>query len=128
MNSTLAKIILGNVFRAVLTAVFTFLVTKNVIEADVASKLARGDTVQLWSGALSINLAMVVNVLVGLCLPILLPISLGIWSRMTQAYETIVARSQAFAVTKQELKDQVKDASVGEIIKAVATDNPSPST
>ena len=122
MNSTVAKIVLGNIFRTVLTAIITFFVTKNVIEADVASKLMRGDTIPLWNGALNLNLTMFVNVLVGLAVPIVLPISLGVWSRMKQAYMLIVARSEAFAMSKQELKDHVDNASVGQIITTVATE------
>jgi hypothetical protein len=124
MNSTLAKIILGNIFRSLLTAVITFLVTKNVIEADVATKLARGDTVQLWHGTVGLNMTMIINVLVGLAVPIVLPIGLGIWSRMQSAYELIVARSNEFASSKKQLKDQVSQASVTEIIKTVATEQP----
>jgi hypothetical protein len=122
VNSTAAKIVLGNIFRTVLTAIITFFVTKNVIEADVASKLMRGDTVPLWNGAINLNLTMVVNILVGLAVPIVLPIALGVWSRMKQAYMLIVARSEAFAMSKQELKDHVDNASVGQIIKTVATE------
>lgn len=121
MNSTLAKIILGNVFRSLLTAIITFLVTKNVIEADVLSKLAHGDTVQLWNGTIGLNLTMIINVLVGLALPILLPIGLGIWSRITSYYELIVTRSQSFAASKDRIQEQVKQASITEIIKTVAT-------
>lgn len=120
----MGKIILGNVFRNLLTALIVFLVTKNVIEADVADKLSRGDTVELWNGALSLNLAMIVNVLVGVALPIVVPIALGIWSRFKHAYATIVARSEAFAMSKSELKQEVASAGVGEIIRTVAKENP----
>lgn len=120
----MSKIILGNIFRSLLTVLITFFVTKNVIEADVAEKLMRGDTVPLWNGTLNVNLAMVVNVLVGLALPIVIPISLGIWSRVKHAYATIIARSEAFSMSKTELKQEVKNASVGEIIATVAQENP----
>lgn len=121
----MSKIILGNLFRNALTALIVFLVTKKVIEADVAEKLMRGDTAELWGSGLSINLTMIVNVLVGLAVPIVVPIGLGIWSRVKHAYETIVARSQAFALTKKELKAEVAQASVTDIIKTVATEEPS---
>lgn len=121
MDSTAAKIILGNVFRTILTAIITFLVTKHVIQADVASHLMRGDTLALWSGLIPINMTMVINILVGLAIPIVLPISLGIWSRFVGAYKTIVARSQQFAVSKQFVDNQASNASVVDIIKTVAT-------
>jgi ornithine carbamoyltransferase len=124
MNSTMAKIVLGNVFRTVLTAVITFFVTKNVIEADVATKLMRGDTVPLWNGAINLNMTMFVNILVGLAVPIVVPIALGIWTRVVERYKLIVARSEAFAMTKQDLKDAVKEASVADIVKTVATEQP----
>jgi len=120
----MSKIILGNLFRNGLTALIVFLVTKNVIEADVAEKLMRGDTAELWGSGISINLAMIVNVLVGLAIPIVVPIGLGIWSRLKHAYETIVARSQAFATTKRGLKATVAEASPMDIIKTVATEQP----
>lgn len=120
----MSKIILGNIFRNLLTALIVFLVTKNVIEADVAEKLNRGDTVELWNGALSVNLAMITNVLVGLAVPIVIPIALGIWSRAKNAYATIIARSEAFAMSKTELKKEVENASVKEIIATVAQENP----
>lgn len=122
--SSFAKIILGNVFRNLLTALIMFFVTKGVIEADVASKLMRGETTELWNGSLSVNLAMVVNVLVGLALPIVVPIALGIWSRLKHAYETIVARSEAFSMSKEELKSVSAQASVSEIISTVAKEKP----
>lgn len=119
MNSTLGKILLGNIFRSLLTALITFIVTKNVLEADIASKMLRGDTVPLWNGTLNVNLAMIVNVLVGLALPIVLPIALGFWSRVKEAYETLVARSQAFATSKTQLKAIADQASPIEKIAAV---------
>lgn len=118
----MGKILLGNIFRNALTALIVFLVTKKVIEADVAEKLMRGDTVPLWNSAINVNLTMIVNVLVGIALPIILPISLGVWSRVRHAYETIVARSQNFAQTKRELKSDVAQASAIDIIKTVATE------
>lgn len=124
MKSTFAKIILGNIFRSGLVALITFFITKGVIQADVAEKLMRGDTVGLWSGSISLNLTMIVNVLVGLAVPIVVPIAMGIWSRVKHAYETIVARSQAFESTREEIKETVEDASVAEIITAVAQEKP----
>lgn len=118
----MSKIILGNLFRNALTALIVFLVTKKVIEADVAEKLMRGDTAELWGSGLSINLTMIVNVLVGLAVPIVVPIGLGVWSRIRHAYETIVARSQTFAATKYELKAEVAQAGPIEIIKTVANE------
>lgn len=120
----MTKIVLGNIFRNLITVLITFFVTKNVLEADVAAKLMRGDTVELYGSGISLNLAMIVNVLVGLALPIIIPISLGVWSRLKHAYETIVARSQEFAVTKHELKAAVADATPLDIIKTVATEQP----
>lgn len=120
----MSKIILGNLFRNALTALIVFLVTKKVIEADVAEKLMRGDTAELWGSGLSINLTMIVNVLVGLAVPIVVPIGLGIWGRIKHAYETIVARSQSFATSKHELKVAVAEASTLDIIKTVATEQP----
>lgn len=120
----MSKIILGNLFRSGLTALIVFLVTKKVIEADVAEKLMRGDTAELWGSGLSVNLTMIVNVLVGIAVPIVVPIGLGIWSRVKHAYETIVARSEAFAQTKKELKATVAEASPLDIIKTVATEQP----
>lgn len=120
----MSKIILGNIFRNLLTALIVFLVTKKVVEADVAEKLMRGDTTELWGTGISFNLTMIVNVLVGVSLPIVLPISLGVWSRLKHAYETIVARSQSFATTKRELKVAVAEASPLDIIKTVATEQP----
>lgn len=122
--SSFAKIILGNIFRNLLTALIMFFVTKGVIEADVASKLMRGETTELWNGSLSVNLAMVVNVLVGLALPIVVPIALGVWSRLKKSYETIVARSEAFSMSKEELKSVSAQASVSEIISTVAKEKP----
>lgn len=124
MNSSLAKIILGNVFRSGLVALITFFITKGVIQADVAEKLMRGDTVGLWSGSINLNLTMVVNVLVGLAVPIVVPIAMGIWSRVKHAYETIVARSEGFAMSKTELKEETAKASAVDIIKTVATEQP----
>lgn len=118
----MSKIILGNIFRSLLTALIVFLVTKKVVEADVAEKLMRGDTAELWGSGISINLTMIVNVLVGLAVPIVVPIGMGVWSRIKRAYETIVARSQDFAMSKTELKETVANASVGDIIKTVATE------
>lgn len=120
----MGKIILGNIFRNALTALIVFLVTKNVIEADVAEKMMRGDTTELWGSGISFNLTMVVNVLVGLAVPIVVPIALGVWSRVKHAYETIVARSEAFAMSKTDLKAEVANASVVDIIKTVATEEP----
>lgn len=125
MNSTFGKIILGNVFRNALTALIVFFVTKHVIQADVASKLMRGDTTELYPGSgISINLAMIINVLVGVSLPIVVPIALGVWSRVTAAYETLVARSQSFAVSKTQLKAIADQASPIEKISAVVTQTP----
>lgn len=123
MNSTVGKIILGNVFRTVLTAVITFFVTKNVIQADVASHLMRGDTVQLWNGTVGVNMPMVINVLVGLSLPILLPLALGIWTRVVERYKLIVARAQHFAATKQEIDAAADAAPISQIIKTVAAES-----
>lgn len=120
----MSKIILGNIFRNLLTALIVFLVTKKVIEADVAEKLMRGDTAELWGSGISFNLTMIVNVLVGLAVPIVVPIAMGIWSRIKHAYETIVARSEAYAMSKTELKQEVAQASVTEIIKTVSQENP----
>lgn len=120
MNSDAAKIVLGNVLRSGLVALISFLITKRVIEADVASKLMRGDTLSLWQGAIPVNLTMVVNVLVGLAAPIILPLIWGIWTRTKAAYEAIVARSEAFAMSKEQVKDRVDNASVTDIIKTVA--------
>lgn len=120
----MSRIILGNIFRNLLTALIVFLVTKNVIEADVAEKLNRGDTTELWGSGISFNLTMIVNVLVGLAVPIVVPIAMGIWSRVKHAYATIVARSEAFSMSKTELKQEVANATVGEIIATVAQENP----
>jgi hypothetical protein len=125
-GSTLTNIVLGNVIRSGLVALITFFVTKNVIQADVASHLMRGDTVQLWNGTIGLNMTMIVNVLVGLIVPILVPIAWGIWVRMKNAYETIVARSENFAMSAQELQDRVSDTSLKDIIKTVAANSPPP--
>ncbi len=120
MNADFVKIILGNIFRSLLVALITFLVTKNVLEADVAAKIARGDTVPLWNGTLNLNLAMIINVAAGLAVPIVLPIALGIYSRVKQAYETIVARSESFAQSKEQVKATAAQATIVEKITAVA--------
>lgn len=120
----MTKIILEKIVLNLLTAIICFFVTKGVIEADVASKLMRGETTQLYGTGISLNLSMVVNVLVGLALPIIAPIAIGVWIRVKNAYATIVARSEAFATTKTELKQAVSGASVGEIIRTVAKENP----
>lgn len=123
--NTFAKIILGNVFRNLLTALITFFVTKSVIEADVASKLMRGDTTELWPGSgISVNLTMIVNILIGISAPIAIPIGLGIWSRVKHAYETIVARSQQFAASKEEIKAIIAETPAVTIINAVASEKP----
>jgi hypothetical protein len=124
MNSEMAKIVLGNIFRTVLTAVITFFVTKNVIQADVLSHLARGDTVALWNGSINLNMTMVVNILVGLSIPIVLPIALGVWSRIVIVYQRIVAASEKFSMTSTQLQEKTKEASTIDIIKTVATGQP----
>lgn len=124
MNSTIGKIILGNIFRNLLTAVITFFATKHVLQADVAARLNRGDTVSLYGQDIPINMTMIVNVLVALALPILLPIFIGIWSRMIEAYKLVVARSEAFAMSKKELTASADQASVANIIKTVVTQTP----
>lgn len=119
---TVTKIILGNIFRNLLTALIVFLATKSVVGKDVAEKIMRGDTAPLYFG-LPFNMAMVVNVLVAVSLPIVLPIGMGIWSRIKHAYATIIARSEVFAMSKSELKTEVANASVSEIISTVAKEN-----
>lgn len=126
MKSTAANIVLGNIFRSVLTAVITFFVTKNVIQADVASHLMRGDTVALWNGTINLNLTMIVNVLVGLAIPIVVPIGIGVWGRMKQSYMLIVAASERFERSQDSLQAQVSAAPISEIIKTVVTETPPP--
>lgn len=121
MDNKLTKIILGDVVRGLITSVATFWATKHAIGSEVAQKLLTGDTVLLWQGTVPISIPLITSVLVGISLPIIFPICQGIWSRCVEAYKLIVARATNFAMTKQELKDKVADASVTDIIKTVAT-------
>ncbi len=121
MDNKLAKIILGDVFRSLLTSIATFWATQHAIGHEVADKLLHGDTVLLWQGTIPISLPLITSVLVGLALPIVLPIALGVWSRVNDAYKLIVARASSFAMTKQELRNTVADTSTVEMIKSVAT-------
>lgn len=126
MDNKLAKIILGDVFRSLLTSIATFWATKHAIGSEVAQKLAHGDTLLLWQGTVPVSLPLVTSVLVGLALPILLPIFLGVWSRINEAYKLIVARASSFAMTKDQLRNITAEASVTEKIKTVATGTPTP--
>lgn len=123
-ENKLAKIIVGDVFRSLLTSIATFWATKHAIGSEVATKLASGDTVLLWQGTVPISLPLITSVLVGLALPIILPLALGIWSRVNEAYKLIVARASAFAMTKQELQEKAADTSVTDKILTVATGTP----
>lgn len=126
MKNKLANIILGDIFRSLLTSIATFWATKHAIGAEVAQKLLHGDTVLLWQGTVPISLPLITSVLVGLALPIVLPITLGILSRISEAYKLIVARASAFSMTRDQLKVVTDEATVVEKIKAVATNTAPP--
>jgi hypothetical protein len=128
MNDTMGRIILSNMFRSLITVTITFLVTKHVVQADLAAKLMRGETQYIY-GTLPINLMMIVNVAVGVALPILFPLVWGIWTRITLAYKMLVAKAEHFSGASPEqiqkvLSQQTTLATLAkpvEVIKTVAT-------
>lgn len=129
MNDTITKIVVGNVFRTMLSVFITFLVTKSVITADVHDHLMRGDTVNLWHGIVPVNFTMILNVSVGLAVPIIVPIAWGMWLRTVRAYKVIVTRAEAFGgATPHEVDEKMSQvtaisalANPGEVISTVAT-------
>lgn len=126
MKSEFGKIIIGNVLRTALIALITCLVTRHVIASEVAAKIMRGDTVSLYNGSIGINLAMAVNVLVGLVAPILIPIGWGIWSRVVVAYQVVVARCEAFALSGKQLRAKTDQAGIFDKVRTVIAQEPLP--
>lgn len=124
MDNKLAKIIVSDTIRSLLTSGITFWATKHAIGTEIAQKLAKGDTVSLWQGTVPLSIPLITSVLAGLALPILFPIAQGIFSRINEAYKLMVARASSFAMTKQEVRDKAAEATIVEKITAVATETP----
>lgn len=99
------KIIWPVLIRHFLVVAITFLATKGVLSHEVADKMNRGDTVELWSGAWSFNLAMIQNVLIGVAAPVLIPLVWGVTSKLISSYKALVARVTPKALTAWEVND-----------------------
>lgn len=124
MDNKLARIIVSDTIRSLITSGITFWATKHAIGAEIAQKLANGDTVSLWQGTVPLSIPLITSVLAGLALPILFPIAQGIFSRINEAYKLIVARASSFAMTKEQLKEHAAETPLLEKITAVATGTP----
>lgn len=120
----MGKIVLGRLLSSLVVLLIGFFVARHMLSVDVAQKLMKGDTVELWGGAWTVNLKQIVDFLQVAIIPTLLPLGLAIWGRIKARYELIVARLTPKQLTHDEVKEIVAETPSAEIIKTVSR-NPS---
>src|SRR5207247_7365045 len=103
------------------TLLIAFFVTRHMLSADVAAKLAKGDTVELWGGAWSFSIKQLVDFLAVTVVPILAPVGFAIWARIKLKYQLLVVQTAPRALTTAEVKDAVSVTTTTTIIKTLDT-------
>lgn len=116
----MSKIILGRLVSYLVTLLIGFFVARHQLSADVADKLMKGDTVQLYGGAWNVSIKQIVDFLTIAVIPTLLPLGLAIWGRIKERYKLIVARLSPKPMTSTDVKELVADTPVVTIIQTVA--------
>lgn len=115
----MSKIVLGRFVSYLVTLLIGFFVARQMLSADVAAKLMRGDTIELWGGSWTVNLKQIVDFLVN-CWPVLVPLLLAIRGRIIEKYKLIVARLSPAKLTDEEVKEKVASTPLPQIISTVA--------
>lgn len=113
----MGKIILGNLLRHLLTLLIGFFVARHMLSADVAHKLAAGDTVELWGGGWTVSIKQVIDFITLSIIPILVPVLLGAWARIKDKFKIIAALKSS---SPTQIKSVVDVTPATQIIKTVA--------
>jgi hypothetical protein len=115
----MSKIVLGRFVSYLVTLLIGFFVARQMLSADVAAKLMRGDTIELWGGSWTVSLKQIVDFLVN-CWPVILPLGLAIRGRIIEKYKLIVARLSPAKLTDAEVKEKVAGTPLPQIISTIA--------
>ncbi|MEY2512008.1 MAG: hypothetical protein QOE26_2771 [Verrucomicrobiota bacterium] len=117
----MSKIILGRLASYLVVLLIGFFTARHMLSANVAQKLMKGDTVELWGGAWTVNMKQIVDFLQVAIIPTLIPLGLAIWGRVKARYELILARLSPKVMTHEEVKEQTAATPVSQIIATVAS-------
>lgn len=112
----IVKFFLTSGLRHLFTIICTLFVVKHWVGADIAKKLALGDTVTLWDGY-SLSISSMVDYTLLALVPTLLPVLISVWTRIKAKYKIMSALSLG---TPSQVTAAIQSTPTTEIIKTVS--------